>query len=79
MMCKQHKQEQLKFFCEKCEMLTCRDCQLMDHKEHKYQFLDHVSWQCFQLFCVGFIFQCVNNFFSLLFIILTVAPRKYLK
>ncbi|BFZ05146.1 hypothetical protein BsWGS_08185 [Bradybaena similaris] len=45
MMCKQHKQEQLKFFCEKCEMLTCRDCQLMDHKEHKYQFLDHAAEQ----------------------------------
>ncbi|CAG5133116.1 unnamed protein product [Candidula unifasciata] len=45
MMCKQHRQEQLKFFCEKCEMLTCRDCQLMDHKEHKYQFLDHAAEQ----------------------------------
>ncbi|KAH9518788.1 hypothetical protein Btru_006275 [Bulinus truncatus] len=45
MMCKQHKQEQLKFFCEKCEKLTCRDCQLMDHKEHKYQFLDQAAEQ----------------------------------
>ncbi|BFZ15770.1 hypothetical protein BsWGS_18809 [Bradybaena similaris] len=45
MTCKQHKQEQLKFFCEKCETLTCRDCQLMDHKEHKYQFLDQAAEQ----------------------------------
>ncbi|XP_059160939.1 E3 ubiquitin-protein ligase TRIM33-like isoform X2 [Physella acuta] len=45
MTCKQHKQEQLKFFCEKCEKLTCRDCQLMDHKEHKYQFLDQAAEQ----------------------------------
>ncbi|CAG5134573.1 unnamed protein product, partial [Candidula unifasciata] len=45
MTCKQHKQEHLKFFCEKCETLTCRDCQLMDHKEHKYQFLDQAAEQ----------------------------------
>ncbi|XP_035828446.1 E3 ubiquitin-protein ligase TRIM33 isoform X2 [Aplysia californica] len=45
MTCKQHKQEQLKFFCEKCEKLTCRDCQLLDHKDHKYQFLDQAAEQ----------------------------------
>lgn len=45
MMCKQHKQEELKFFCERCEKLTCRDCQLLDHKDHKYQFLDQAADQ----------------------------------
>ncbi|GFR97853.1 E3 ubiquitin-protein ligase TRIM33 [Elysia marginata] len=45
MMCKQHRQEELKFFCERCEKLTCRDCQLMDHKDHKYQFLDQAADQ----------------------------------
>ncbi|XP_076115434.1 transcription intermediary factor 1-alpha-like isoform X2 [Mytilus galloprovincialis] len=37
--CQTHKHEQLKLFCETCEKLTCRDCQLLEHKDHKYQFL----------------------------------------
>ncbi|RUS80711.1 hypothetical protein EGW08_011534 [Elysia chlorotica] len=45
MMCKLHKQEELKFFCERCEKLTCRDCQLVEHKDHKYQFLDQAADQ----------------------------------
>lgn len=56
MTCKQHKQEQLKFFCEKCETLTCRDCQLMDHKDHKYQFLDQVC--CFWFFFTFTVVRC---------------------
>ncbi|XP_063064764.1 E3 ubiquitin-protein ligase TRIM33 isoform X3 [Engraulis encrasicolus] len=38
--CPIHKQEALKLFCETCDTLTCRDCQLLEHKEHRYQFLD---------------------------------------
>ncbi|CAH2220660.1 E3 ubiquitin- ligase TRIM33 isoform X1 [Pelobates cultripes] len=38
--CPIHKQEQLKLFCETCDRLTCRDCQLQEHKEHRYQFLE---------------------------------------
>ncbi|OXB73664.1 UNVERIFIED_CONTAM: hypothetical protein H355_017086 [Colinus virginianus] len=38
--CPVHKQEQLKLFCETCDRLTCRDCQLLEHKEHRYQFLE---------------------------------------
>ncbi|XP_040193378.1 E3 ubiquitin-protein ligase TRIM33 isoform X3 [Rana temporaria] len=38
--CPVHKQEQLKLFCETCDRLTCRDCQLQEHKEHRYQFLE---------------------------------------
>ncbi|XP_073523246.1 E3 ubiquitin-protein ligase TRIM33 isoform X5 [Phyllobates terribilis] len=38
--CPNHKQEQLKLFCETCDKLTCRDCQLLEHKEHRYQFLE---------------------------------------
>uniref|UniRef100_A0AAR2JRJ7 E3 ubiquitin-protein ligase TRIM33 n=1 Tax=Pygocentrus nattereri TaxID=42514 RepID=A0AAR2JRJ7_PYGNA len=37
--CPIHKQEALKLFCETCDKLTCRDCQLLEHKEHRYQFL----------------------------------------
>lgn len=37
--CKHHPKEKLSLFCEKCEVLTCRDCQLLKHQEHKYHFL----------------------------------------
>lgn len=33
--CPIHKQEPLKLFCETCDTLTCRDCQLLEHKEHR--------------------------------------------
>lgn len=36
--CPVHKQEQLKLFCETCDRLTCRDCQLLEHKEHRYNY-----------------------------------------
>lgn len=36
MFCDIHKQELLKLFCETCDVLTCRDCQLVKHKDHKY-------------------------------------------
>ncbi|KAM6936991.1 transcription intermediary factor 1-alpha-like [Xenentodon cancila] len=39
MFCNIHRQEPLKLFCETCDLLTCRDCQLSDHKDHNYQFL----------------------------------------
>ncbi|KAK1790530.1 hypothetical protein P4O66_014412 [Electrophorus voltai] len=38
--CEVHKQEPLKLFCETCDRLTCRDCQLLKHKDHNYQFLE---------------------------------------
>ncbi|CAI5665388.1 transcription intermediary factor 1-alpha isoform X10 [Oreochromis niloticus] len=40
MFCHIHKQEPLKLFCETCDLLTCRDCQLTKHKDHSYQFLE---------------------------------------
>ncbi|RXM95576.1 E3 ubiquitin-protein ligase TRIM33 [Acipenser ruthenus] len=36
--CPIHKQEALKLFCETCDRLTCRDCQLQEHKEHRKSF-----------------------------------------
>ncbi|NP_001088294.1 tripartite motif containing 24 S homeolog [Xenopus laevis] len=38
--CPFHKKEQLKLYCETCDKLTCRDCQLQEHKEHRYQFIE---------------------------------------
>lgn len=33
--CGIHKQEPVKLFCETCDLLTCRDCQLVRHKDHR--------------------------------------------
>lgn len=38
--CPFHKKEQLRLYCETCDKLTCRDCQLQEHKEHRYQFIE---------------------------------------
>ncbi|XP_040286012.1 transcription intermediary factor 1-beta [Bufo bufo] len=38
--CPVHKQEPLLLFCDTCDTLTCRDCQLQGHKDHQYQFLE---------------------------------------
>ncbi|XP_075046271.1 transcription intermediary factor 1-beta [Mixophyes fleayi] len=38
--CPVHKQEPMMLFCDTCDTLTCRDCQLQGHKDHQYQFLE---------------------------------------
>ncbi|XP_064603397.1 E3 ubiquitin-protein ligase TRIM33-like isoform X2 [Liolophura sinensis] len=48
MACKLHQHEPLKLYCETCDTLTCRDCQLLEHKEHKYQFVHEASELCKQ-------------------------------
>ncbi|XP_062394421.1 E3 ubiquitin-protein ligase TRIM33 [Sardina pilchardus] len=35
--CPAHRDEPLKFFCVTCSQLTCRNCQLVDHRNHSYQ------------------------------------------
>ena len=30
-----HEKEELKFYCETCQLLTCRDCTLVLHKDHR--------------------------------------------
>ena len=36
--CKDH-DEQMKIYCFNCNRLICRDCTMIDHKEHKYDFV----------------------------------------
>ncbi|XP_076315464.1 transcription intermediary factor 1-alpha-like isoform X2 [Tachypleus tridentatus] len=43
--CPLHSKEPLKLYCESCDKLTCRDCQLLEHKDHKYQFLSSACEQ----------------------------------
>lgn len=38
-----HPHEQLSLFCQTCDRLTCRDCQLTDHRDHKYNFIHEIA------------------------------------
>uniref|UniRef100_A0A8C4Y158 Tripartite motif containing 66 n=1 Tax=Gopherus evgoodei TaxID=1825980 RepID=A0A8C4Y158_9SAUR len=38
--CPIHCQESLKLFCETCDVLTCRNCLLTEHKEHRFMHLE---------------------------------------
>ena len=42
LLCQQHPQEPLKLYCEDCETLVCRDCVLVRHKLHNYNFVDDI-------------------------------------
>lgn len=41
--CTVHTKEQLSLFCQTCDRLTCRDCQLSEHREHKYKFIHEIA------------------------------------
>ncbi|XP_078619302.1 protein meiotic P26-like [Branchiostoma floridae x Branchiostoma japonicum] len=38
-MCPKHDDEKLKFYCETCQHPICRDCTVLQHKDHKYGYL----------------------------------------
>ncbi|XP_048578195.1 tripartite motif-containing protein 45 isoform X2 [Nematostella vectensis] len=40
--CTKHKDEKLKLFCESCKEVICRDCTVVDHKNHDYLFTSDV-------------------------------------
>lgn len=41
--CAIHPNEKLSLFCENCDKLTCRDCQLTEHRQHKYKFTHEIA------------------------------------
>lgn len=41
--CTVHTHEKLSLFCENCDKLTCRDCQLIEHRDHKYKFTHEIA------------------------------------
>ena len=41
--CSKHKDETLKLFCSTCQKTICRDCTIVDHREHKYDFVTDVA------------------------------------
>ncbi|KAL9958094.1 hypothetical protein ACROYT_G035063 [Oculina patagonica] len=40
--CKKHDGEILKLFCQTCDQLICRDCTVIDHRDHKYSFIKDI-------------------------------------
>ena len=41
--CGKHAGEVLKLFCETCQETICRDCTIVDHRKHKYNFVADVA------------------------------------
>ena len=41
--CEKHSGETLKLFCQTCQKTICRDCTIVDHREHKYHFIADVA------------------------------------
>ena len=41
--CLKHRGETLKLFCETCQKTICRDCTIVDHREHTYNFVTDVA------------------------------------
>ncbi len=40
--CEKHDGEILKLFCQTCDQLICRDCAIIDHRDHKYTFVKEI-------------------------------------
>ena len=43
--CSTHKNEVMKLYCETCSKLICRDCTLVDHRQHSYKFAHDACMQ----------------------------------
>ena len=41
--CQKHSDETLKFYCETCSMLICRDCIILEHSGHSYNHIESVA------------------------------------
>jgi DNA-binding beta-propeller fold protein YncE len=41
--CEKHSDEVLKFYCETCSMLICRDCIILEHSGHSYNRIESVA------------------------------------
>ena len=41
--CEKHGEELLKLFCQTCQKTICRDCTIVDHREHKYHFVADIA------------------------------------
>ena len=41
--CPVHPTEPLQLFCDTCDILTCRDCQLQNHRDHRYDYVKEAA------------------------------------
>ena len=41
--CPEHPTEPLQLFCDSCDTLTCRDCQLQKHRDHRYDYVKEAA------------------------------------
>jgi hypothetical protein len=41
--CRKHKQKIIKLFCKTCQTTICRDCAIVDHRQHEYGFVEEVA------------------------------------
>ena len=41
--CTKHKEEVIKLFCKTCQITICRDCTIVDHRQHEYGFVEEVA------------------------------------
>ena len=41
--CAKHADEELKLYCDTCQKTICRDCTIIDHRDHKYNFVADVA------------------------------------
>ena len=44
--CKEHGGKKMKLYCYDCKQLICRDCIIIDHKGHEYNFVNKAAVQC---------------------------------
>ncbi|XP_078367813.1 E3 ubiquitin-protein ligase TRIM45-like [Oculina patagonica] len=42
-LCTKHSEETLKLFCQTCQKAICRDCIIVDHRDHTYNFVSEVA------------------------------------
>ena len=42
-MCTKHTKEELKFYCDECQCLVCRDCITVEHSDHKRSYIEDVA------------------------------------
>jgi len=44
-LCPIHPTEPLQLFCDSCDLLTCRDCQLQNHRDHRYDYVKEAAFR----------------------------------
>ena len=62
--CSQHHNERLTLYCESCDILNCRDCQLSErHRNCKYRFI-HFFIYYFTYLCIFAFMHSCNSFIA---------------